>query len=103
MGDISDYYRMQELKMHMYPPKPKRVMKTILVVFGKSEKRYSFNTKIDVKAGQVLNVKGYKTPIIVKKINPQVSKYFVYQTGELTNVSGSDRGKIKVITEEMLE
>lgn len=69
-------------------------MKTILVIFSqeklsKSEhqtmKRYSFNTKANLKVGDRLITEMYSTPIQVVEVLDKGYKYYNKGTGELSS------------------
>ena len=69
-------------------------MKTILVVYTceklskrdtQTMKRYSFNTKADVKIGDLVETKQYDTPLQVVEILDACYKYVDVNSGELSN------------------
>lgn len=70
-------------------------MKTIFVVFSNTKlskeqirrtKKYSFNTKSDVKEGDIIQTSKYDTNLQVVNVLDKSYKYYNASTGELNDV-----------------
>lgn len=64
-------------------------MKTILVSYGKTasykKKKYAFNTKSELKVGDLINSPNYDSVMLVEVILEKAYNYCNLQTGELTD------------------
>ena len=83
-------------------------MKTILGIYTKNrvahdvalqKKRYSFNTNLDIKVGDLIKDNSYTTPIQVTDILEKTSSFVNLVTGQLSDTQGEGRVvALKVLT-----
>lgn len=85
-------------------------MKTIKAIFCKEKqvitdgkRAYSFNTKLDVKVGDLIESPDYNKKLLqVTAIEDELYTHFSYRNGELFTEGGESRGAIKSLLGEIV-